>query len=148
MDENIPYPSIYMNDSKVGAIMLSKISQKYYMIVTCPRSYWSLQEKPINWGTKCWDKEKGLYSEKQQTKMVDYCPKEPFCLGFDASFFYRPKRGVWGGKVKNKSDCCCLVTKSCPTFCGPMDCCMPGSPVLHYLPEFAQIHVHWVGDGT
>ena len=27
-----------------------------------------------------------------------------------------------------------------------MDCSMPGSPVLHYLPEFAQIRVHWVGD--
>ena len=23
---------------------------------------------------------------------------------------------------------------------------MPGSPVLHCLPEFSQIHVHWVGD--
>ena len=28
----------------------------------------------------------------------------------------------------------------------PMDCCTPGSSVLHYLPEFAQIHVHLVGD--
>ena len=27
-----------------------------------------------------------------------------------------------------------------------MDCRTPGSSVLHYLPEFAQIHVHWVGD--
>ena len=27
-----------------------------------------------------------------------------------------------------------------------MDCSMPGSPVLHYLPEFAQTHVHWAGD--
>ena len=27
-----------------------------------------------------------------------------------------------------------------------MNCSMPGSPVLHYLPEFAQTHVHWVGD--
>ena len=27
-----------------------------------------------------------------------------------------------------------------------MDCSMPGSPVLHYFPEFAQIHVHWIGD--
>ena len=27
-----------------------------------------------------------------------------------------------------------------------MDCSMPGIPVLHYLPEFAQTHVHWVGD--
>ena len=28
----------------------------------------------------------------------------------------------------------------------PLDCSMPGSPVLHYLPEFAQTHIHWVGD--
>ena len=27
-----------------------------------------------------------------------------------------------------------------------MDCSTPGSPVLHYLPKFAQTHVHWVGD--
>ena len=26
------------------------------------------------------------------------------------------------------------------------DCSMPGFSVLHYVPEFAQIHVHWVGD--
>ena len=38
------------------------------------------------------------------------------------------------------------VTQSCPTLCGPMDCSIPGSPVLHYAPEFAQINVHWVHD--
>ena len=27
-----------------------------------------------------------------------------------------------------------------------MDCSMPGLPVHHQLPEFAQTHVHWVGD--
>ena len=43
---------------------------------------------------------------------------------------------------------CFLVTKSCPTFCDPTDCRMPGFPVLHRLPEFAQIHVPWVGDAT
>ena len=42
--------------------------------------------------------------------------------------------------------CCCLVTKSCSTLHDPMDCSMPGSPVLHHLPEFAQIHGHWVSD--
>ena len=26
--------------------------------------------------------------------------------------------------------------------CNLMDCSMPGFPVLHYLPEFAQTHVH------
>ena len=28
----------------------------------------------------------------------------------------------------------------------PMDCITPGSPVLRHLLEFAQTHVHWVGD--
>ena len=28
----------------------------------------------------------------------------------------------------------------------PIDCSKPGFHVLHYLPEFAQIHVHWVSD--
>ena len=28
----------------------------------------------------------------------------------------------------------------------PGDCSTPGFPVLHYLPEFVQTHVHWVGD--
>ena len=37
-------------------------------------------------------------------------------------------------------------TKSCPTLCNPMDCSMPGFPLLHYLLEFAQTHVCWVHD--
>ena len=37
--------------------------------------------------------------------------------------------------------CCCSVTKSCLTLCDPMDYSMPGFPVLHYLPEFAQVQV-------
>ena len=42
--------------------------------------------------------------------------------------------------------CARSVTQSCPTLCDPMDCSMPGFPVLHCLPEFAQTHVHYVGD--
>ena len=42
--------------------------------------------------------------------------------------------------------CCCSVTKSCLTLCDTMDCSTPGSPVLHYLSEFVQTHVHWVGE--
>ena len=44
--------------------------------------------------------------------------------------------------------CCCFcsVAKFCLTLCDPMDCSMPGFPVHHYFPEFAQINVHWVGD--
>ena len=36
-----------------------------------------------------------------------------------------------------------LVTKSFLTLWDPTDCSMPGIPVLHCLPEFAQAHVHW-----
>ena len=39
---------------------------------------------------------------------------------------------------------CCSVTKSFPTLCDPVNCSMPGFPVLHYLLEFAQTHVPWV----
>ena len=42
--------------------------------------------------------------------------------------------------------CCCSVIKSCWILCNPMDCSMPGLPVHHQLPEFAQIHVHRVSD--
>ena len=34
------------------------------------------------------------------------------------------------------------VTKWCLTFCSRADCSTPGLPVPHYLPEFAQVHVH------
>ena len=41
---------------------------------------------------------------------------------------------------------CCSVAQSCPTLCDPMDCSMPGFPVLQHLGELAQILVRWVGD--
>ena len=42
--------------------------------------------------------------------------------------------------------CYCLVAKSCLTPCDTIDCWMPGFYVLHFLREFAQVHVHWVND--
>ena len=42
--------------------------------------------------------------------------------------------------------CCCSVAQSCPTLCDSMDCSMPGLPVPHHLLEFAQVHVHCIGD--
>ena len=38
------------------------------------------------------------------------------------------------------------VTQSCLTLCDPMDCSTPGLLVHHQLLEFAQTHVHRVGD--
>ena len=48
--------------------------------------------------------------------------------------------------VNSYKICCCPVVKSWPTLCNPVNCSTLGVPVLHYFPEFAQTHVHWVSD--
>ena len=35
-----------------------------------------------------------------------------------------------------------IVVQSCPTLSDPMNCSTPGFPLLLYLLEFAQTHVH------
>ena len=56
------------------------------------------------------------------------------------------RRGGWGafGGDRAIHSSYCSVAKLCLTLCDPMDCSMPGFPVLHYLPESAQTHVYWV----
>ena len=44
------------------------------------------------------------------------------------------------------SGCSCSVAQLCPTLYNPMDC-STGLPVSHHLPEFAQVHIHCIGDG-
>ena len=48
------------------------------------------------------------------------------------------------GKPCLSSNICfsAVVVQLCPTLCDPMDCGMPGFPVLHNLPQLAQTHVH------
>ena len=57
---------------------------------------------------------------------------------------------VWAMKEASRSPIllsyCCSVTRSRLTLCNFMDCSMPVFPVLHYLLELAQTHVHWVSD--
>ena len=38
--------------------------------------------------------------------------------------------------------CCCSAAKLSLTLCYPMDCSTPGLPVVHFLLEFVQIHMH------
>ena len=51
-------------------------------------------------------------------------------------------------KGNHRCYCYCSVPKSCLTLWDPVDCSTPDFPVLHYLLEFAQIHVHWVSDAN
>ena len=51
-------------------------------------------------------------------------------------------------EIKNRTTiccccCCCSTAKLCPTLCNPIDCT---TYVPHHLPEFAQVHVCWLGD--
>ena len=64
------------------------------------------------------------------------------------SFFFQVffHAGTWVICFLN-SCCYSLVTKTGPLLCNSMDCSTSGFPVLHYLPEFAQIHVH-SGEGN
>ena len=41
-----------------------------------------------------------------------------------------------------QEECCCSVVQSCLIPCDPMDCSMPGFPVLYHLLKLAQTHVH------
>ena len=70
--------------------------------------------------------------------------------GQPCSFPYLPNRV---GPIQYPLDLCTSwniqfssVAQSCLTLCDPMDHSMPGLPVHHQLPDFIQIHVHWVGE--
>ena len=63
----------------------------------------------------------------------------------------RPQKQKWihlqpHGAEKTYPSCCYSVGQLCLTLCDPMDWSMRGPPVPHHLLEFAQVHVHCIGD--
>ena len=64
-------------------------------------------------------------------------------LGFNVfSKLYRP-----GVHTFSFIYCCCYsVAQLCLNLCDTMNSSTLDFPVLHYLPEFAQTYVHWIGD--
>jgi len=67
-------------------------------------------------------------------------------LYFNYFSFYQIEKFLEEIDWIKKKNCCCSVAQLGLTLCNPMDCSIPDFPVLHYFPEFAQTHVHWVGD--
>ena len=61
-------------------------------------------------------------------------------------FEFDIKEDNYNGVLFSWKSCCCSVAKLCSTPRDPKNCSTPGFSVLHCLLEFAQIHVHWVGD--
>ena len=70
--------------------------------------------------------------------------------GYGTTDCFKIERGVRQGCIL--SPClfifCAELLKllSCVRLWDSMNCSIPGFPVLHHLPEFAQTHVHWVRD--
>ena len=74
------------------------------------------------------------------------CPLRSFAFQEAVILWTLPSEKVEKKLEVNMGDGC-SVAQLCWTLCDLMDCSTSGFPVLHYLLEFAQTHVHWVGDG-
>ena len=81
-----------------------------------------------------------------QLCLIGSPPKTLFLLVFFISsisfYFFRTSISLLVLSIIRCYCCCCSVAKLCSTLCNPLDCSITGFPVLYYLPEFAQIHVH------
>ena len=76
-----------------------------------------------------------------------------WCVNIYLNKTVERKKGLLGGSaVKTLHSQCraqaqCLISSvQSLSLCNPMDCSLPGFPVLHCFTEFAQAHVHWVAD--
>ena len=87
-------------------------------------------------GHRCWEKQDmdKNWSEATWTKMVEDSTFSRLCASLYAHY------NIFSS-VQFSS-----LAQSCPTLFDPMNRSTPGLPVHHKLPEFTQIHVHWVSD--
>ena len=90
------------------------------------------------------EQQQQITSQKSQVSMI----LTRFMVPFVVLKFLVNSHGIlqarvleWGAIAFSGS-----VTQSCPTLCDPMDCSTPDFLVHHQLMEFAQTHVHRVGD--
>ena len=83
---------------------------------------------------------------KNRIRIISHKNNRDRRISWKNSIIWLIKNIFWMFLTMLNSYCCCSVAKSYPTLCGPMDCSTPGFPVLHYLLEFAQTHVHFVSD--
>ena len=90
----------------------------------------------------------GRFSTTGLPGKPQHCSRSLFSFAVSVGM-WRAVSFSWGlmmYSISLKPDCCCSFAKACPTLCDPVDCSTSGFAVLHYLLEFAQTHVHWVGD--
>ena len=104
-------------------------------------SLWGRTESDVTEATQQQQQQYLMMSsaEGRFTCMMDSFPPCSALVGEGVGAEEPPFGGVQSQLLSVFLVCCsCSVAESCPTLCDPMDRSMPGSPVLHYLPEFAQ----------
>ena len=77
---------------------------------------------------------------KSESEVPQSCPT--FSNPMDCSLPGSSIHGIFQARVLEWG----AIAQLCPTPCNPMDCSTPSFPVLHSLPDFAQTHVHRIGD--
>ena len=118
-------------------VEISVTLRSFQLASFLPNESWKLYHDPVN-GCRVFG---GKFSERLRDGNVHSF----FCVIVSNG---PPGVGSCRGEKVRRPRCCCSVAKSCPTLCDPVDCSTPGFPVLHYLLELAQTHVHWVDDTT
>ena len=148
-----------MHPSSLGVVRL-RVSPRshsaHFLMPFFHNELWCLEFEVVSDGS--WDstnwviKESGIPSDWviRQTlfsleSLNDRCP--PGEILFPTTYLVRAKswagafwRGWWWWW--------CSVAQLCPTLCSPTNCGTPGLPAPHHLPEFAKVHVHWIGDAV
>ena len=98
---------------------------------------WGLQLPPDSWAdVSLDDKTHKSVSQSEQSRPKDALNSEK---GLQSAHFPKFPPNLW-------LCCCCSGTQLCPTLCDTLNCSNPGLPVSHHLPEFSQVHVHWIDD--
>ena len=106
--------------------------------ITIERSWASLVAQMVKYLPAMWETWVSSldWEDSLEDSMDDLTPYFHFCLSSQWSIL----------KSATKDSQFSSVAHSCLTLCDPMDYSTPGFPVHHQLPEFAQTHVHWIGD--
>ena len=96
------------------------------------RGAWSLRHRP---------EERGLWRLRLEVEVREHCG-----IRLPPLRHRHPPLGAPTAPVMALVTALLFSHQVVSNSCHPVDCSMPGFPVLHCLQEFAQTHVHWVGD--
>ena len=137
--------SMDMSLSKLGELVMDREARHTAVHVVAKIQTWlwlNLTELK-GWGSDL----RWFWPHRRGGNTTDICEQRKgyMLVKWEESIF-KPSREVYG-ETRLLTFCCWTSNFCCSvTQCDPMDRSMPGFPIIHHLPEFAQTHVCWVDD--